>query len=524
MYPGTFADTTPDKPAIVVAETGAITTYAELDERSTRLANLLREHGLRPGDHVAFLADNTPEVYDVYWAALRSGLYVTGINNHLTPAEAAYIAADCGAQVLIASAGAGELAAALVDLVPGVTLWLAYGGAIAAYGDYDAALTAASPQRPVHQPAGADMLYSSGTTGKPKGVLPALPTYQVDEPGDPTSALFGPAYRFTADSVFYSAAPLYHAAPLRFGGFVHRTGGTLVVAHGFDPEQALTDIDRFGITHSQWVPTMFVRMLKLPADVRARHDVSSMRYAIHAAAPCPVEIKRQMIDWWGPVLYEYYSSTEANGVTLVSPDEWLARPGSVGRAALGVIHICDESGAELPTGGIGTVWFERDRMPFAYHHDPEKTAGAQHPDHPTWSAVGDIGYVDDDGYLFLTDRKAFMIISGGVNIYPQEAEDILTVHPAVADVAVIGVPDPEMGEQVKAVVQLVDGAVPGDELAAELIAFTRARLAHYKTPRTVDFTDDLPRSATGKLVKAELTRRYRGAVGRVGLEPTTGGL
>ncbi|MBE7187819.1 acyl-CoA synthetase [Jatrophihabitans endophyticus] len=516
MYPGTFADLTPDKAAIVVAGTGAVTTYAQLDERSTRLANLMGEHGLRPGDHVAFVADNTPEVYDVYWAALRSGLYVTGINNHLTPDEAAYIARDCGATVLIASAGAAELAAAMVDRTPAVTLRLAYGGVIAGHGDYEAALAAASAQRRAHQPAGADMLYSSGTTGKPKGVLPSLPTYQVDEPGDPTSALFGPAYDFRADSVYYSAAPLYHAAPLRFGGFVHRTGGTLVIAERFEPETALADIERFAVTHSQWVPTMFVRMLKLPAEVRGRHDVSSLQVAIHAAAPCPVGIKRQMIEWWGPILQEYYSSTEANGVTLIGPQEWLDRPGSVGRAALGVIHICDDDGVELPTGEIGTIYFERDAMPFEYHGDPEKTAAAQHPQHPTWSSVGDIGYLDDGGYLYLTDRKAFMIISGGVNVYPQESEDVLTVHPAVADVAVIGVPDDEMGERVHAVVELVDGVEPSDDLAAELIGFARERLAHYKTPRSVEFTDALPRSAAGKLVKSVLTERWRSRPGGAG--------
>ena len=508
MYPGRFADTTPDKAAIVVAETGAVTTYAELDERSTRLAGLVREHGLRPGDHIAFVADNTPEVFEVYWAALRSGLYVTGINNHLTPAEAAYVARDCGARVLVASAGVRELATALVELTPEITLRLAYGGEIAGHDDYEKALATASPTRPALQPAGADMLYSSGTTGQPKGVLPALPTYQVSEPGDPTSGLFIPVYRFDADSIYYSAAPLYHAAPLRFGGFLHRVGGTVVIARRFEPEQALADIARLRITHSQWVPTMFVRMLKLPTEVRERYDVSSLRFAIHAAAPCPVEIKQQMIEWWGPILQEYYSSTEANGATLIGCDEWLARPGSVGRAALGVIHICAEDGLELPTGEIGTIFFERDAMPFAYHHDPDKTAGAQHPDHSTWSAVGDIGYLDEDGYLFLTDRKAFMIISGGVNVYPQEAEDVLTVHPAVVDAAVIGVPDPEMGEQVKAVIELVEGVEPSAELAAELIAFTRERLAHYKTPRSVDFIDRLPRSAAGKLVKAELTKLY----------------
>ncbi len=509
MYPGTHADRTPAKAAVVVAETGRVVTYAELDERSTRLADVLARQGLRRGDHIAFVADNTPEVFEVYWAALRSGLYVTGVNNHLTPAEAAYVVADCGATVLLASAGAGDLARDTARLCPDLTLRLAWGGPVEGFDDYGTALAAASAQRPAHEPAGTDMLYSSGTTGRPKGVLPKLPTHRIDEPGDVFTAVFAPIYGFDPETVYYSAAPLYHAAPLRFSGMVHRTGGTVVLAARFDAEEALAAIGRYRVTHSQWVPTMFVRMLKLPAEVRERADVSSLRVAIHAAAPCPVEVKQQMIDWWGPVLHEYYSSTEGNGVTMISPQDWLAHPGSVGRAALGVLHICDDEGAELPTGEIGTVWVEREEMPFAYHGDPAATAAAQHPEHPNWSAIGDVGRVDEDGYLYLTDRKAFMIISGGVNVYPQEAEDVLVMHPAVADVAVIGVPDEDLGESVLGVVQVVDGVSPSADLAADLIGFGRERLAGYKVPRRIEFVDELPRSATGKLVKRRLTEVYR---------------
>ena len=507
MFPGTHARTTPDAPAVVVAETGAVTTYAELDERSTRLARFLREAGLGVGDHVAFLSDNRPEVFEVYWAALRSGLYVTGINSHLTPDEAAYIVADCGARALVASEAVADLAVGVAGRSPGLEQRLALGD-VPGFASYEAALASVSAEPLADQPCGADMLYSSGTTGRPKGVQPALPARQVDEPGDPTAAVFGPRYGFGPDTVYYSPAPVYHAAPLRFGAMVHRFGGTLVMAHAFDAATALADIERYRVTHSQWVPTMFVRMLKLPAEVRERADVSSLRVAVHAAAPCPVEVKRQMMAWWGPVLHEYYSSTEANGVTLIGPEEWLAHPGSVGRAGLGVIHVCDDEGRELPPGGIGTIWFERDEMPFAYHADPERTRAAQHPDHPTWSTVGDVGRVDEDGYLYLTDRKAFMIISGGTNIYPQEVEDCLTLHPSVLDVAVIGVPDVDMGEQVKAVVQLPPGVEGGPELERELVAFVRSRIAHYKAPRSVDFVDELPRSATGKLVKHRLRARY----------------
>jgi acyl-CoA synthetase (AMP-forming)/AMP-acid ligase II len=513
VYPGTHARTTPEKAAVVVAETGDVVTYARLDERSTRLARVLREAGLRPGDHVAFLSDNRPEVFEVYWAALRSGLYVTGVNAHLTADEAAYVVEDCGARVLVASAAVADLAAAVAARVPALERRLVVGGDVPGFEPYADALAATSAEPLGDQPCGADMLYSSGTTGRPKGVQPALPQRQVDEPGDTVAGVFGPLYGFGPDTVYYSPAPVYHAAPLRFGAMVHRFGGTLVLASRFDAEAALAHLERYRVTHAQFVPTMFVRMLKLPPEVRDAYDVSSLRVAVHAAAPCPVEVKRRMMEWWGPVLHEYYGSTESNGVTLIGPEEWLRRPGSVGRAGLGVIHVCDDDGEELPPGEVGTIWFERDEMPFAYHGDPDRTAEAQHPRHPTWSTVGDVGRVDDEGYLFLTDRKAFMVISGGTNVYPQEVEDVLTLHPAVHDVAVIGVPDPDMGEVVKAVVQLPDGVEGGPALERELIAFVRARIAHYKAPRSVDFVDELPRTPTGKLQKHRLRARYAAVTG-----------
>lgn len=330
MYPGTHAQKTPDKLAVVMADTGETITYAELEERSVRLARVLREAGLRQGDHLAFVAQNSPEVFVMLWAGLRSGLYVTAVNHHLSPAEVAYIVNDSGAKALIVSAAKRELAEAVVTETPAVTTRLAFGGPVSGHDSYEDALAGVSSEPPADQPRGIDMLYSSGTTGKPKGVKPALPQRQVDEPGDPFLAVFGPMYGFDSDIVYYSPAPSYHAAPLRFGGMVTAVGGTLVMTEKFDAEQSLEIIDRYRVTHSQWVPTMFVRMLKLDPEICAKYDVSSVRVAIHAAAPCPVDVKQQMIEWWGPVLHEYYASTEGNGITLITPEDWLAHPGSVG--------------------------------------------------------------------------------------------------------------------------------------------------------------------------------------------------
>jgi len=508
MYPRTHALQTPDKIAARLVDTGEELSYAELDERSTRLAHALWDAGLRPGDVLGLLSDNDLRCFEVYWAAMRSGLYITAVNHHLAPEEVAYIVNDSGARALVVAAAKAELAEAIVPLTSGVTLRLAFGGPVAGHGDYAEVLAAASAEPLAAEPSGATMLYSSGTTGRPKGIRSPLPDRQVHEPGEMVTALAGSVFGLGPDTVYLSPAPLYHAAPLRWCGAVQGLGGTVVLTQRFDPVGTLAAIAEHRVTAGQFVPTMFVRMLKLDDEVRAGYDVSSLTLAIHAAAPCPVEVKHKMIDWWGPVLVEYYAGTEGHGMTLINSTQWLAKPGSVGMAVVGALRICADDGTEVLVGEVGTVYFERDLVPFAYHNDPDKTREAQHPTHPTWTTVGDIGRVDADGYLFLTDRKAFTIISGGVNIYPQEIENVLALHPSVLDVAVIGVPDEEMGEAVKAFVQPASGVTPGPELEREIIEFVRARIARFKAPRTVEFVADLPRTPTGKLVKHELKRRY----------------
>ena len=509
MYPGKYAATDPGRIAAVLAGTGEDLTYGELEERSVRLAHALHDAGLRPGDVLALLTDNNLTAFEVYWAAMRSGLYLTAINHHLSPDEIGYIVGDSGAAALIASASLRPLAESVADSAR-AGLRLAFGGPVEGYRSYDDALAAASAVPFADQPQGAPMLYSSGTTGRPKGVRLALPQAQVDEPGFAVIRNISDVFGVTGHSVYLSPAPIYHAAPLRWCGGVQAYGATVVMMQRFDAEQALALIEQYRVTHAQFVPTMFVRMLQLPDAVRGRYDLSSLKVAVHAAAPCPVEVKQKMIAWWGPVLFEYYAGTEGNGMTAIDSGTWLTKPGTVGRAVYGSVRICADDGTELPPGQTGVVYFERDEVPFAYHNDPAKTQAAQHPAHPAWTTLGDIGYLDEDGFLFLTDRKAFTIISGGVNIYPQETENVLALHPAVYDVAVIGVPDPEMGESVAAFVQPATDAVPGPELEQEIIAFVKSKIAGFKAPRTVRFVDHLPRSEAGKLVKSELKATYAG--------------
>jgi acyl-CoA synthetase (AMP-forming)/AMP-acid ligase II len=507
MYVGTHARKRPDHPALIMAGSGETLSFRTLDERSNRLAQLLHARGLRRGDHLAIFTENHPVFFDAMWAAYRSGLYWTPINSHLTPDEAAYIASDCGARALVTTTALGEAAAALLERVRiEIRLMAHTGGALVpGYEAYEPAV-AVHPAVPLAEEyEGWQMMYSSGTTGRPKGILPPLPDLRPGDPhplADASRNLFG----FGEDTVYLSPAPLHHAAPSVTSAIVQRWGGTVVCMERFDAEQCLAAIERYRITHAQFVPTMFVRMLKLPEAVRRRYDLSSLRIAQHAAAPCPVDVKRQMLEWWGPIIYEYYSGSENSGGTSITPVEWLAHPGSVGRAMSGKIHILDDDGRELPPGEAGGVWFETQNPRFVYHNDPEKTA--QTWNERGWSTLGDVGYLDEEGYLYLTDRKAFMIIAGGANIYPQEAENVLIGHPKVMDVAVIGVPDPDMGEAVKAVVQPVDWSDAGPELEAELIGYVREHLAHYKCPRTVDFERELPRLENGKLYKRRIKDRY----------------
>ncbi|MGN9780466.1 AMP-binding protein [Nonomuraea sp. ZG12] len=506
MYPGAIAAVSPDKPAVIMAGSGQVITYRRLDEESNRLAHLFRAAGLRPGDHVAFMLGNHPLFLAIAWAAHRSGLYYTAINSRLQAAELSYIIQNCGARVFISSADLAEVATAATAGTSAVELRLMLDGIADGFESYEEAV-AKQPATPIDDESqGADMLYSSGTTGMPKGIKPVLTHPPLTEPGmlyRLIEGLFAP----TADSVYLSPAPLYHAAPLRYSLTFQRLGATVVVMERFDPEEYLRLVEKYRVTHSQLVPTMFIKMLKLPAETREKYDLSSLTCAIHAAAPCPIPVKEQMIDWWGPIIHEYYAGTEGNGFLYVNSADWLAHRGAVGRSLLGTVHVCDENGAELPAGEHGTVYFDNG-ITFEYHGDPDKTRSVQDPLGRGWTTLGDIGYLDADGFLHLTDRRSYMIISGGVNIYPQEAENLLSVHPKVADVAVLGVPDEEMGEQVKAVVQPVSMAEAGPELEAELIEYCRARLAHYKCPKSVDFRAELPRHPTGKLYKRLLKDEY----------------
>ncbi|HEX2943786.1 MAG TPA: acyl-CoA synthetase [Rhodopila sp.] len=511
MSIGQHARTAPDRPAIIDSATGATVTYRQLDERSARFARYLAANGVRRGDTIALFMENNLRFLEIVWATRRSGLYITAIHRYLTAEETRYIVDDSDAVLIVASKARADVAAELTDKLPNCRQRLMVDGVIDGWTSYEQAVAAYPADPPETEWMGELMLYSSGTTGRPKGVRRKLRDILVE--GDDFLKAFLSSYEFDQDTVYLSPAPMYHAAPLAYSLGVQHAGGTVVMMPRFDPEDALAAIQRYRITHSQWVPTMFVRMLKLPPEIRSRYDLSSHRMAIHAAAPCPVDVKRQMIEWWGPIIVEYYGATEGNGMTRINAAQWLAHPGSVGQATVGVLHICDETGAELPTGESGLVYFERDEMPFAYYKDPERTRAAQHPIHPNWSTLGDIGYLDQERFLYLTDRKAFMIISGGVNIYPREIEDVLIQHPAVRDVAVFGIPDPEMGEQVKAVVEPMDGAQPSDDLAQSLIAHARAHLAHYKVPKSVDFMDQLPRLPTGKLYKQALRAAYASRAG-----------
>lgn len=501
-HPALIAQTSPDRPAYIMADSGAVVTYASLNRRSNQIAWLLRHAGLGAGAAVAVFMENREEFLQVVWGAQRSGLVYTTISTHLKADELAYILADSGCRALFTSAA----------LRPVVEAALAGGAAPVAVFDVDTGFEArlqALPDTPIaDECAGRELLYSSGTTGRPKGVAVAAAGSAIDSMLPVLEGL-RQLFRFDADTVYLSPAPLYHAAPLRFVMLTLFMGGTAVILRKFDPQLALQAIATYRVTHSQWVPIMFLRLLELPEALRTGLDLSSMRVAIHAAAPCPPALKQRMLDWWGDIIHEYYASTEAIGLTVIGPAEWRRKPGSVGRAVVGSLRIVDdESAAECPPGSIGTVYFA-DGPGVTYHNDPAKTAQVRHAN--GWYTCGDVGHVDADGYLFLTDRRDFMIISGGVNIYPQETENTLLLHPAVADVAVFGVPCREFGQQVKAVVQLHQPETASAALAETLIAFCRAQLSAIKCPRSVDFMAALPRMENGKLYKKQLYAQYQAA-------------
>lgn len=499
MYPTPHSVRTPDKVAFASSDGLVAITYRMLENTSNQTAHLLRSMGLTIGDGIAILLDNDPSFLVIAWAAQRSGLYYTPISTFFQANEVSYILSNSDAKVLFTKAALlDRLTLSLPDDIEVIYL-------DEDQPDHWASRIQNHPVTPIADECeGAEMIYSSGTTGQPKGVrfdIKGLPMGTVS----PLIQKRIHLHQLDDTCRYLSTAPLYHSAPLRYNLLVSRLGGTSYIMPKFDAETALELIESKRITHSQWVPTMFVRMLALPTDQRTRFDLSSHRFAIHAAAPCPQEVKRQMIDWWGPIIHEYYSGTESNGSTAINTAEWLEHPGSVGRAFHGNIKILDDAFNELPVGETGQIYFANGNA-FSYHKDPEKTANAYSPQ--GWSSLGDIGSVDREGYLYLKDRKSFMIISGGVNIYPQEIEDVLINHPAVVDVAVFGVPNKEFGEEVKAVVELLSSYRASDSLALELMSYCRDQLSHVKCPRSVDFIDALPRHPTGKLYKSALKAKY----------------
>ena len=504
MHPMTFAQTSPEKPALIDADTGKSLSYRQLNEQANQAAHALRRLGLKRGDVVAVLLENGFDIFEIAWAAQRSGLYITSISTKFTASDVGYIVLDSGARLLIASDALSSIAAAALDHLPQVR-GFATGSEAGRFKGWKA-LRDSQPTSPIpDESPGTDMLYSSGTTGRPKGVRPPLPSGEIAA-ATPLMRMATRLYDMGPQTVYLSTSPLYHAAPQRWALTVQRLGGTVIFTDQFDAERSLALIDEYRVTHATFVPTHFIRMLKLPPEVRARYDHSSLKAVVHAAAPCPVPVKRAMIEWWGPLVHEYYSGTETCGITALDSEEWLKKPGSVGRAVLGTVKITDDSGNELPPNQVGNVYFA-DGPKFEYHNDPAKTAEAH--DRHGWATMGDIGHIDEDGYLYLSDRKNFMIISGGVNIYPQEIENLLVTHPKVADAAVIGAPDEEMGEKVVAVIQPVNWTDAGTLLADELRTFARNALGGVKCPRQFHFREFLPREPTGKLMKRLLRDEYR---------------
>jgi acyl-CoA synthetase (AMP-forming)/AMP-acid ligase II len=505
MHPSIHAKSNPDLAAYIMVETGETVTYRQLDERSNQAAHLFRQHGLKRGDCVVFFLENHARFLELCWAAQRAGLYYTPVSSRLQPSEIDYILGDLRPKIFLTSSRLAATASEVPYLKNGDIHSYIVDGEFDGFTPYLSARDV-QPSTPIaDESAGIDLLYSSGTTGRPKGVKLPLPKGGVADLEERWKA-YHTVMGFDLGSVHYIPSPLYHALPLHHALVAQNYGGTVLVIQKFDPEEALRLIEKYKVTQSSWVATMFIRMLKLPTDVRARYDISSMVAMVHGAGPCPAPVKEQMIEWFGPIVFEAYSSTEGFGSTSISSEEWLAHKGSVGKPMLGAAHIVDdETGEELPVGDIGTIYFENPRK-VEYLNDTSKTDSVKLGN--GWATAGDIGYLDKDGYLYLTDRKADMIISGGVNIYPQEVEAQLILHPKIADIAVFGIPNEDYGEEVKAVVEPTDYGLAGDALEEEIIQFCRENISPVKAPRSVDFVESMPRHETGKLYKRLLRDPY----------------
>ena len=498
-----WASEQPNAPVLTQAETGESLTAAELDAYAQRVARWFLSKGLADGAGVAFVVENRNDLIALALGAELVGLYFTPISTHLTPPEVAYIVRDCGAELVIATAKTASMLSDEVQ-VPRYSL----DGALPGMQDLRTELAQVDVSTAIPpRSRGRDLLYSSGTTGRPKGVKRALTPHDKKNDPDPAALNAQRTYGLDEHTVYLSPAPLYHAAPLRFCLRVLGFGGAVVIMPRFDPENALALIERHRVTHSQWVPTMFTRMLALPEATRAKYNTSTLKVAIHAAAPCPVPLKQAMLDWWGDILIEYYGGSEGVGITTIHAHEWRTHPGSVGKATLGVIHIVGDDGEELPTGEIGRIYFSGGPT-FSYLNDEAKTREAYND--KGWATYGDIGHVDAEGFLYLSDRRADLILSGGVNIYPQEIENALSTHPAVADVAVVGVPDADFGEVPLAIVTLRAGQVGDEAQAQSLLQHAAGQLAKLKWPHRIVFEDQLPRMETGKLLRRVLKERFRG--------------
>ncbi|HYZ92137.1 MAG TPA: AMP-binding protein [Actinomycetota bacterium] len=494
------AKTQPDEPAIISA--AGDRTWAELDGRTNQLVRAMRARGIEPGQSIALVCSNRPEFAETYLAAARNGLRLTPINWHLGADEMAYIINDCDASLLVGDERFAKVCAEAATLAPKTKVRLGIGGPIEGFEDYEAALDGESSEPVENEGIGTTMLYTSGTTGRPKGVFRrrAAPRRAQNE-----------AVRLHEDGDLHlCTGPLYHAAPLAFSlGLPYLWGIGVVIMDGWDPEETLRLIEKHRVTHVHLVPIMFHRLLSLPEEVRSRYDVSSLKRIGHGAAPCPVHVKKAMIEWVGPIIWEYYAATEGAG-TSVESDEWLTKPGTVGKVPENHVEIRDDEGNVVPTGEVGTIYLRAPEEPetrFEYYKDTDKTSRAYSGDFFT---LGDMGYVDEDGYLFLTDRSADLIISGGVNIYPAEVDAVMLTHPAVRDSCTIGIPNEEWGEEVMGIIELKPSFEPSDELANELIAYSRERLAHFKCPKSIAFDADLPRHETGKLYRRLVRERYRG--------------